>query len=261
MTRENISIAGEHRVGAVVHEGFVEDNTPGVTVSLARKLHLYGAIASALSGGIINAATSTELPDTETVEYTADGDGTAPQDAGTRPTKVTLSIGGVNTAVLDLGTPRNLVTVVTHSSSVVAMTVTHYGYDNYGHALTEVHTITATGTSKTVTGKKAFRYWRRTTITAAADAEANTLNLGTGNVIGLPYRIDDKNQITPKVDGFEDGSATIVVADTNTASGTTGDVRGTVAFNSAPNGTLRQAIDITVMNTDTSVGAFGVAQA
>lgn len=261
MTRENLSIAGEIRIGAVVHEGYLMDNTPGLVSSLARKLHLYGAISAALSTGIINGAASAELPNTETVEYTADGDGTGPQDASTRPTKVTMSIGGVDTAVLDLGTPRNLVTVVTHGSSVVAMTVVHYGYDDYGHAVTETHAVTATGTTKTVTGKKAIRYWRRTTITAAGNAEANTLNLGTGNVIGLPFRIDDKNQVTPKVDGFEDSSATVVVADTNTATSTTGDTRGTVTFNSAPNGTARQAVDITVMNTDTSVGAFGVAQA
>lgn len=261
MTRENLSIAGEQRIGNVVHQGYTVDNTPGIRSSLARELVLFGAIGVDLVDGIIDGATSTELPDTETVTYTATTDGTGPQDATTRPTKVTKTIGGVEYALLDLGTPRNLVTAVTHSSSVVAMTVVHYGFDQYGRAMTETHAITATGTSKTVTGKKAFKYWWKTEITAAGDAEANTLNLGTGNVIGLPYRIDDPNQVTVKVDGAVDGSATIVVADTNTATGTTGDVRGTVAFGTDPDGTAKQAVDIVVVNHDTSVGAFGVAQA
>lgn len=222
----------------------------------------YGALAAALAEGIIKDATGTQLPNAETVTYTAATDGTDPQDDTTRPTKVTMNVGGTEYAVLDLGTyGRNLVTAVTHASSVVAMTVKHYGFDMYRKAVTETHAITATGTSKTVTGKKAVRYWWKTEITAAGNAESNTLDLGTGNVFGLPFRIGSLNAAIPVRDGVIDGSATKVVADANAASGTTGDVRGTVDFNTDPNGTAVYAAWVAVEDPSTESSIYGVAQA
>ena len=178
----------------------------------------YGVIAAALAEGLIKDATSTELPNAETNTYTPDTDGTSPSDATTRYSVVSKTIGGVATALWDLATARNVVTVVTHSSAVVAMTVLYFGYDEYMEPMTELHTITSGTTSKTVTGKKAFRYVRSIAITAAGNAEANTLDAGTGVVIGLPAKIAGVNAVlNVRMDGADDATATIVAGVGTTA--------------------------------------------
>lgn len=180
---------------------------------------------------IIKAATSTELPDTETVTYTPDTDATSPTD-GVAPVVV---LGGVNYWELD--TARNLVSTVTHGSSVVAMTWTVTGLDEFGGTVVETVTVAATGTSQVDATLKTFKWVRSIALTAAADAEANTVNLGTGDVLGLPIRLPDTGYVLKELqDGVAPTAGTVVAAVDTVATATTGDVRGTYDPNAACDG-------------------------
>jgi len=206
----------------------------------------FGAIETADADGLIKAATSTKLPNNETVTYTFPAANTAPTDSAIR------------TGVLE--TPRNVVAVATHNSSVVASTVTVNGFDVYGNAMSEILTIAATGVSQTASGKKAFSTISSIAITSAGNSEANTLNIGTGNVIGLPYKLATKNDALFFIDGvIETAPTAVVVASTATATATTGDVRGTVDFSSDPDGTREYAAWVVVSDAS-QVDMYGVAQ-
>jgi len=182
---------------------------------------------------MIVAATSTELPDTETVTYTPDTDGTTPTDGAA--TVVIRS--GVNYWELDV--PRNLISTVTHGSSVVAMTIKIIGQDIYGVTMSETLTVAATGTSQVDATLKAFKWIRSIAITAAADAEANTLNFGTGDVLGLPIRLPGTGHVLRELeDGAAPTAGTLVAGVDTAATATTGDTRGTYDPNSACDGDL-----------------------
>lgn len=140
-----------------------------------------------------------------------------------------LTSGGVGT----FATPRNVVITVTHASSVVAMSGTITGTDQYGKTITEAWSVTATGTSKTFTGKKAFKTVTSITETVAADASANSIVSGNGDVLGLPFKTA---QITATKE-LEDGATPTPGVLVAGSSASTADYRGTYAPNSAPNGT------------------------
>lgn len=208
----------------------------------------YGAVETLDADALIIDATSTELPNTETVTYTfATDGGTSPLD------------GANTTGVLDV--PRNITAAASHASSVVAMTIVVTGKDEYGVVMAEELSIAATGTSQTATGKKAFKEVTSIAITAASDAEANTLDMGFGDVLGLPFRIDGKGQIIcTSADGSVE-DATIVVADTtDPATATDGDVRGTVDFTTASDGTVEFTALMIRKQTSDPNAMFGVDQ-
>lgn len=150
-----------------------------------------------------------------------------------------LATGGVAT----FATPRNVVAAWTTAS---ILTIT--GTDQYGEVMVEV---TASGTSHT--GKKAFK--TITSITSSASITGATV--GSGVVIGLPFRIKLRGQIISTEEG---GAVTFVAGDDTAATGTTGDIRGTVAFADAPNGTRRFMVQLTLIDTDTKEQVFGIAQ-
>jgi hypothetical protein len=224
---------------------------------------------------VVKAATGAELPDAagpgETVTYTTATDGASPLDAAA-PAAETISLPDGSTAsVWDVSNGaafgRNLVTVVTHSTAVVAMTVLISGYDYLKRAMSELHTITATGTSKTVTGSKAFAYVRSVAITAAADASANTLNLGTGAKLGLPYALQKKaHLLQATIGGVQElinvaSNAAVMEATPSAATTTTGDVRGSIAFNEALDGSKEATVWMLVASPNSGAGLVGVAQA
>lgn len=229
-----------------------------------------GTPAVADADFLIKAATGTELPDAadpgETVTYTAGSDADAsPLDAAA----TTTTISGVTVWDVRDGATygRNLVSVATHNSSVVAMTILISGFDIYGNAMTEQHSITATGTSKTATGAKAFAYVRSIAITAAADASANTLNIGTGSKLGLPFKLEKLGHIlAASIGGVTESigvasNATAVAAVTTTASATTGDTRGTIAFTTSLDGSKEAFVWYHVAGHASGTGLAGVAQA
>lgn len=154
-----------------------------------------------------------------------------------------LATAGV--ATLDVA--RNVIAAWTGTA---IMTVT--GTDMYGVVQTE-----SSGSGTALTGKKAFA-----TITAInVSANVTGATVGTGNVLGLPFRVGSGDFFAPTVADAADVT-TLVTADlTNPATATTGDVRGTVVTTTALNGAKFVAGLIKVWDNTTQVGAFGVTPA
>lgn len=223
-------------------------------------LQEFGAVATADGECIIKDATSTELPNTETVTYLASQTG-SPLDAAGLLATTTIQYQGVDKTVWVVPTPRNFVAVATHGSAVVAMTIVITGYDDLMRPVTESLSITAGTTSKTATGKKAFKYIYSVAITAAGDAEANTLDLGSGVLLGLKYALSSAEKAFFNMDGAAQTTVTVAVADTtDPATATTGDSRGTISFNSAPNATRKYSALTFVDHTTANLG-FGITPA
>lgn len=259
MSKQNISSATELYTGDLNDPVAVQNNgkkgipfTPFTQVSL-------GSPGVGVADYLVKAATSTEMPNASTKTYTPATDNTSPLD-GAAAAPSTIFMDGADRLVWVLDVPRALTGVMTHSSSVVASSCVISGYDQYMKPMSELMTFTATGTSKTVAGKKAFKYVSSIAITAAGDATANTLNLGTNEVLGLPYKLtklaDFLHNGTYFNDVLESTAATVVKADaTSPATTSTGDVRGTVDVNSTLDGSAISVIFIADKTTP-----LGVAQ-
>lgn len=144
---------------------------------------------------LIDAATGAQLPNGTTVTsvtYTADTSGTDPQDNAARP--ATKLVGGE--LCYDLGYSRNMQAKSTGGGgTTIAATVVINGFDEYLVPMTEIITLPATSTSVTVAGLKAFRYIRSIVPTSSGVMTADTLEVGTGNAIGLPLFVGVQSQI------------------------------------------------------------------
>jgi hypothetical protein len=160
-----------------------------------------------------------------------------------------LASGGV--ATFDV--PRGVVAAWTGTAT---MTVT--GTDMYGRAQSET-----SGSGTSFAGKKAFK-----TITAVAvSADVTGATVGTGDVLGLPFRVTDGGYLVRVGwDGaMADNAGTFVAADaTSPATATTGDTRGTFDPSSAANGTRRLVIAMALTGIQagpdaTDIGVYGVA--
>lgn len=159
---------------------------------------------------------------------------------------VAALLNGALGATLDV--PRNVVAAWTNTA---VCTVT--GTDKYGRTLVE---SSASGTS--MTGKKAFK-----TITSVVfSASVTGATVGTGDVLGLPYRLAGKYDILAAyADNTADlASATVVAGDATTPTATTGDVRGTIDFNTACNGSVRFRVWMKPYGAKNRAEAFGVDQ-
>ena len=211
----------------------------GAPMSLPYR-HVFGAVEAADADLIVDAATSTELPNATTIIYTTDDDGSSPFDNADTPAPTTIvTAAGETVSVWPLDVPRNLVAAVTHGSAVVAMTIVVTGYDRWREKVVEQFDITAGGGSKTDVGNKALAFVESVAITSAGNATTNTLNLGSGTKLGLPYKLANVYDLLSYFAGAveELASVTIAAADTTAATATTGDVRGTVTPNTPPDGT------------------------
>ena len=141
------------------------------------------------------------------------------------------------TTLVTLGTPvvldvpRNLTYVSSTTDTTQSITVR--GLDEFGNAMTETKTLNGT---TPVLGLKAFK----TVISYQANiALAGNLSLGTGVLLGLPVPLASAGYIIQDTtDGVKSGTqGTYAIAvDNAVMTATTGDVRGTVSFNTAPNG-------------------------
>lgn len=267
MSRHTISRADNIYVGSAYNASFhgALGNTTGIPVSFVTFVDM-GTPVVADPNHLISGATAAELPDTETVSYTTADDGTTPFDNADTPTVTTITAAsgasaGLSVSVWPLDVPRNITANTTHSTSVVAMTITVKGYDQYFMYMEETITVAATGTSQADAGLKAFAYISQIDITAAANAEANTLNLGVGDVLGLPYACDDLDKIIEIFAGVASTTAgTLVAQDTTSpATATTGDVRGTYNPGSTLDGSSTLSLWMIPAGFDTAT-AFGVAQ-
>ena len=262
MAKQSVSKASQLYFGSAYSpKAFAVNERVGVPFNPLTKVSL-GSPAVLDADGLIVAATGTELPDTETVTYTPATDGTSPLD-GAIAAPSTVFLAGADRSVWVLDVPRNITGVVSHAGTSVAMTVLISGYDYYGQAMSELLTFGASASDVPAAGAKAFKYISSIAITAAADAEANTLNMGWGDVLGLPYALPAKSDFLTNGCYFNEvleGTAPAVVAAvTTTATTTTGDVRGTVDLNSACDGS---AVSVWYKTDPTSEATlFGVAQA
>jgi hypothetical protein len=212
-----------------------------------------GTPATLSTTAYLNGATSTNMPNAATTTYTYPSAGSAPQNG---------TLGATGTADV----PRNIVVTMTHATSVVACTVLITGKDVYGSVMSESFTIPATGTTQTANGKKAFKSITTVAITSAGNATTNTCNIGTGAVLGLPYILTDTKKVMLMMDGVPQTTlGTLTVADTNTATTTTGDVRGTWSPNSAPNSSRTYSAWFVAVpasaNSNSANCAYGLNQA
>lgn len=139
--------------------------------------------------------------------------------------------------VATLDVPRAIVAAWTNTA---VLTVT--GTDEYGAVIRE---SSASGTS--LTGKKAFK-----TITGVStSADITGLTVGTGKVLGLPVFLPNGAEVLKELeDGAAPTAGTLVAGVTTTASATTGDVRGTYAPNSNPDGSKAFELIVALRNTE-----------
>ena len=226
-TRHHLSHADELYRGAAHMGGATPDGRRGVIISHLVKVD-FGAVAAADPDGILNDASATDSVQSYAV---ADFEVAA------------------NGGVLDVA--RNITAVGTAGSNHV---VTVTGADNYGQTIVE--NLTLNGTNA-IAGKKAFK--TVTAVSVAAGAAGDTFDLGWGDILGLPYKLATVDGI---VSAAADGSVedvTIAVADTNTPTATTGDVRGTVDFTQAADGSLRLSV-LMAVDASSKENAYGLAQ-
>lgn len=155
---------------------------------------------------------------------------------------VAALLNGATAGTLDVA--RNVVAAWT-----TAATLTITGTDIYGQPQSE-----ALATPAGSTGKKTFA-----TITSVVPSVSITaLTVGTGTVLGLPFRCAS-GDICQKYFADAPDAATFVAADvTSPATTTTGDVRGTVAMAGALNGSSFPMILIKPFDNASQVGLFGV---
>lgn len=162
------------------------------------------------------------------------------------PALVNGSLAANGVATMDVA--RNIVAAWTTTA-----VLTIHGTDIYGQPMTEQ---SASGTAHT--GKKAFK-----TVTAVLFSVAVTAaTVGTGVVIGLPYRVDANGLLQMLMDSAVT-TVTFAPADTTfPATAVTGDVHGTVVFATAPNGTHFYRVLLSIADrsggTDQKTGAYGV---
>lgn len=184
------------------------------------------------------------------------GAGSLTLAAGAGNTSVVRPDGGV---VVQLDCPRNV--RVTQAAGGTQRIFTVTGYDIYGQAVSEAITSTV---NSVVSGKKAFE---QILSIAVSGGTATGCSVGTGDALGCPVRVTDKAYIVHAgySDTLADDAGTFVNADGAAATTTTGDVRGTYAPSSAPDGVKRlvMAIALPALSAGpnaTRLGALGVNQ-
>lgn len=193
---------------------------PGVKITPELVLKEYGAIALAVANAVVASQDLTALG--------------------------VFSGAGITGGSVTFVTPRNVVAAWT-GAAVITVT----GTDEYGSIVKE---SSASGTS--LTGKKAFK--TVTAVTVSADVTA--LTVGFGVVIGLPYRCDANQMIVKNMDGAITTATFVAAVTTDPATATTGDVRGTLTFGSAPDATRVYSVLFKVADPSSKTGAYGIKQ-
>lgn len=175
-------------------------------------------------------------------------------------TSATLTTTAGAAVVTTAGTPTGL----TYTLGVAPVTVTVTGFDVYGQSMSEAITSSA-AVSTAVSGLKAFYIITSVTVSGAT---GTALTVGTTNVLGIPVRVANIAYVASVKSNntLAQDAGTFVAADTNTATTTTGDVRGTYTPATASNGIVRTVMGIllpgiAVGPNATRVGALGVTQA
>lgn len=154
--------------------------------------------------------------------------------AGLAASQGIAAAGSAVLAATVLDVPRNVIAAWT-----TAATLTVTGKDEFGVTMTE-QVVGATS----FTGKKAFKTITSMVITGAA---VTLFTAGWGNVIGLPVFLEGQGVILAEIlNGGVAAAGTVVAGVSALATNATGDVRGTYAPASAPDGTKTYALVVTV---------------
>jgi hypothetical protein len=175
-----------------------------------------------------------------------DADGISVSATITAPASAVIGGALASGGVATFDVPRNVVGAWTNTA-----TVTIVGTDVYGSLMTEV---SASGTSHT--GTKAFK-----TVTSVTPSVTVTgATFGTGDVLGLPYRVDKNKLIAARAGNAIDAGVFVPAVTTDPATGTTGDVRGT--FNPAVtlDGVETISVVFEIADRSSKVGTYGVKQ-
>jgi hypothetical protein len=206
----------------------------GSVVGFSNAPHLHYRKWNAPVAASANAFVTTVAgPNTATVTNVRSG--AAPFKIATGGTISGVTFTGASaTGVLDC--PRNVVITVTHGSAVVALSGTIYGTDEYGRLISEAWSVSAGGTTQTFTGKKAFWTVDGVVVTSVADASADSVVIGTGNVLGLPTR-NAAGGVAAAVKELVDGAPVLTGTLVAASTATTADSQGTYLPATAPNGT------------------------
>lgn len=158
-------------------------------------------------------------------------------DADGLVASVSPAAGGYLTLLTnDLDVPRNV--TVTSTANDTARTFTVTGKDVHGQDVVEE---IAGANAAAAAGKKAFSSISSIAVDAAT---AGSITVGWGNVLGLPVFVDKTSDVQRFEDGVEVATGTLTAADTDTPTATTGDVRGTWAPNTAPNGNVAYTVEV-----------------
>lgn len=176
----------------------------------------------------------------------------------TAGTHTTTRIGSDQKSVgVVLDVPRAVVITATGANTATAIV---RGLDQYGQPMTETFAAPATGA---VTGKKAFKVILSVTMSAVP---GSNIAVGTAGIFGIPFAVRDKGYVIHAA--YNAGAvydlAGLLVADGAAATGTTGDVRGTVAL-TAPDGVKRLVMVLALSGAQagpqaTRLAAAGVTQ-
>ena len=243
MSKHNISHASElYYGGAYDPVLFGTQERTGAPMRPVSKISL-GSPVALDADGMITGATSTELPNAGTITYTTADDGSSPIDNAATPAPSTIMTEDGSVSVWALDVPRNITATSTTAVADTVFTIT--GYDVYKQKMVEQFTIAAAGSA--AAGKKAFAYIYSIAIYSAGDITTDTVTVGWGDVLGLPYAITAKSDVMQAWfnDVYETTAPTTVAGVTSTATATTGDVRGTIDLNSALDGSTVVAYVVT----------------
>lgn len=123
-----------------------------------------------------------------------------------------------NAIMLDV--PRNIIYTGLVNSTAVNLTV--WGWDVYEQPMVE--TVLTTAGAATTTLNKAFKWISAIYVDAGTTAN---VSIGVGNKFGLPYYLENANDIFSQRYNNALDAGTITIGDPRPATGTTGDVRGT----------------------------------
>ena len=124
---------------------------------------------------------------------------------------------------------------VANSSTGGTCSILVTGWDVYKKPMAEL--LTGSGTT-VVFGKKAFKYIAAATVQSTFAGGA-TYTLGISDVLGLPYRADEAQQLTAWAGHTAIANDVgFVAAVTTPATNTTGDVRGTIQMSAIGGGTV-----------------------
>ena len=178
--------------------------------------------------------------------------------AGTGTTTSTNAAGQV---LIVLDCARSLAAY--SAADLSAQTLTFYGYDQYGQAMSQTITAPNAGTVQTT---KCFKSVYQIT---GSGAIASALVVGLGNNIGLPYRLTDLGYVMSCMfnqTAITISSTAVKIADaTSPATTTTTDVRGYIVTASA-DATKRLVVNYSLPALATGpnatrIGAVGVTNA